>query len=408
MDEVLADLRKAGQRHALAEIRRLGIEPRSSRQYADELPGSMPQLRQFLQQLLGAIRVRVLTGTPEAVGYRLRSRISQQLIEQVERKIPGVRDAASRLVSGGFTAGLADVYEQHADLFPCWQYSAVMDNATCAPCRSLDGERYYSLEHLYVVLPNFGPNPLCLGDGRCRCRGVPCAPEAAEAAVQEHSFAHDLVITGYPPPPEGFRQDVEALDSVLRIRSDRERPDPVTVESDRSLTEHRLGEYRRLRGALTIGMNPRRAPIHRRMYLWHELGHYLDDEWLGAGMGYGSDRVTAGLSIPAGGPELRKLMSWIDDSEVVRQLRELRSDPKANAGAIDYLLTDREKFARAFSQYVATKLDDRDVARVIAGYAGYDKTRGTSYMQWTPEEFEPIEAAFDVLFATLDWLPSSP
>jgi hypothetical protein len=403
MDAVLAELRKAGQRHAVEEIRRLGIEPRVD--YADALPGSIRQLRVFLQQLLGAIRLRVILGTPEAVGLELRSRISKEMIDEAERKIPGVRDAASRLVSGGFTAGLADVYEQHADLFPCWQYSAVMDNATCAPCRSLDGERYYSLEHLYVVLPNFGPNPSCLGDGRCRCRGVPCAPEEAEAEVREHNFAHDLAVAGRPAPPEGYRQALEDLDSVLTIRSERERVPPVKLESDRGLSQHRLGEYRRSAQTSLITMNPRRNERDRRLYLWHELGHYIDDRWLGGDRGYGSERAARNLPIPAAGLELQELMDLVQSSEVARQLRELREDPNANWGAIDYLLRGREIFARAFSQYVATKLDDREVAGVLTGYAGHEKTRGTSYLQWTPEEFRPIEAAFDRLFARLGWLP---
>jgi hypothetical protein len=423
MDVVLADLRKAGQRHALAEIRRLGIEPRASRLYADELPGSIAQLRVFLQQLLGAIRVRVLRGTPEAVGYQIRSRISKELIEQVERKIPGVRDAASRLVSGGFTAGLADVYEQHTDLFPCWVYSAVMDNATCAPCRALDGTRYRSLAELYLVLPNFGPNPRCLGDGRCRCRGVPCAPEEVAPTVAEHPF-EDLVYpdTGNTLVDQEARDAIADLGRVIRIRSDRPEPYKLPIVERRELRgTSKVGVYDRADDGrpVEIGINTAKGPLDRRFYLWHELGHYIDDQWIGTRTrtrvlasqpsSFASERVSLPDSeLPAARQEMVDLMVALRDSPPAQDLRELRHRPDANQAGIDYLLDEREIFARAFSQYVATKLDDREALAKVAERAGRDLDRGNSFMHWTPEEFEPIEVAFDALFARLGWLPSPP
>jgi hypothetical protein len=417
MDSVLLGLRNAGRRHAQAEIERLGIVPRTS--YADELPGSIRQLRQLLQQLLGQIRTRVILRTPETVGLFVKAQISKKLIDEVEKKIPGVRDAASRLVPGGFTAGLADVYEQHADLFPCWQYSAVMDNATCSPCRDQDGRRFNSLAALYTVLPNFGPNPRCRGDGRCRCRGVPCAPDGVEPVAGEHPF-EDLV---YPDTLNALldrdaRQAIADLGRVITIRDPRE-PDRIPIGRGGTLDDHRIGVYHRNNfGGTPVGIdiNPRSPARKRRFYLWHELGHYIDDQWLGPRQRqvrgprvppWASERVKEGMSIPAAGGELAELMQTIDDSKVVTELRSLRDDPRTNPATVDYLLAPTEMFARAFSQYVATKLDDREVLlREVATHAGHKETNGTTYMHWTTREFRPIEAAFDKLFAELGWLPS--
>jgi hypothetical protein len=36
---------------------------------------------------------------------------------------------------------------------------------------------YDTLDALFEVLPDFGPNPDCLGGDRCRCRAVPMPPE---------------------------------------------------------------------------------------------------------------------------------------------------------------------------------------------------------------------------------------
>jgi hypothetical protein len=52
-----------------------------------------------------------------------------------------------------------------------------LDGGTCDICAPMDGTEYHSLDELYTVLPDFGPNPNCLGGGRCRCRAIPCGPD---------------------------------------------------------------------------------------------------------------------------------------------------------------------------------------------------------------------------------------
>jgi hypothetical protein len=110
-----------------------------------------------------------------------------------ELKIPGAQALAADVVNQVMDKGIARVYEDHADLFDCWQYTAIMDARTCDVCAIHDGRRFRTLAEAEQLLPNFGPNPNCLGGGRCRCRLVPCTFELAPG--------EQPVIPGMPPPP---------------------------------------------------------------------------------------------------------------------------------------------------------------------------------------------------------------
>lgn len=175
MEEVVASIVEAGRRHAREEIERLvgrGFEE-DVREFQEG--GWLDRLLGNLIRYLTAIRVRV-NAEAGAAEFEGASRITEELIDRLDERIPGSRDAASRLVSGLFIGGLGEVYEENAHLFPCFTYSAVMDGATCEVCRRFDGTRYETWAEGETHLPGGGPNPLCLGDGRCRCRLVPCAP----------------------------------------------------------------------------------------------------------------------------------------------------------------------------------------------------------------------------------------
>lgn len=117
----------------------------------------------------------------------------QALAKAIDEKVPGALDAAGRMASGPFNKGVGDVYRMKGGLFGKWQYSAVMDKATCEVCKYFDGTIYYSwraiAETPAAPLPDGGPNPGCFGDQRCRCRPVPYFGEGKVGDVIE------------PPPP---------------------------------------------------------------------------------------------------------------------------------------------------------------------------------------------------------------
>lgn len=168
---------ESGRQHATREIATLtGLDPEAIRATRAHAEGEsiLDRLLRTIASALTSIRVRI-AGEMDAAEFR-NQEITEQLLERLDRRVPGARDLASRVSSSLMFGGLGEIYEQNADLFPCFTYSAVMDSATCHVCREFDGRRYDTWVDGEVDLPNGGPNPLCLGDGRCRCRLVPCPP----------------------------------------------------------------------------------------------------------------------------------------------------------------------------------------------------------------------------------------
>ena len=169
--EVLAPLNalyELGLASAVEECASMGVEVDAPARFATvdrgehfvEFRGRLDRVEQRMRQQVEAFPFDLAEETAEARLLR----------------VPGVRDAASRITSPAYTAGLADVYADNEDAFGGWAYTGVFDRATCSNCGPLDGTTYATLEEMYRVLPNFGPNPSCAGGTRCRCRGVPQPP----------------------------------------------------------------------------------------------------------------------------------------------------------------------------------------------------------------------------------------
>ncbi len=162
---ILDGLRKRGRAHALAELQSMGYPVRKTR----ALARSDDQLVGRLRARLGHLTIKV---HDTGIGLDLGT-LSVDAIERALMKVLGARAIAADLVAPAFDAGLADTFEQHADLVDQWQYTAVLDGGTCDPCSSLDGTVYESWAAISEVLPDGGPNPVCDGGDRCRCRPLP-------------------------------------------------------------------------------------------------------------------------------------------------------------------------------------------------------------------------------------------
>jgi hypothetical protein len=170
MLEPLEQLFRLGRDEGYTELVRAGYQPR--RAYVAE-PKYDPLLRQstFLRTGLHNLAVKVhheQRRVEADLGEASTAAVANSLY-----RVLGSRDLASRVISSALTAGLGQTFEANADLVGGWEYTAVLDGATCEECEPLDGEQYDTLDALFEVLPDFGPNPQCLGEGRCRCRAVP-------------------------------------------------------------------------------------------------------------------------------------------------------------------------------------------------------------------------------------------
>lgn len=163
----LQRLFELGKREAALELAAAGY---TTRGYDEAEPaGDLFHVAHMLKRRLGGVSVRVQA---EYVALDLRD-LGYSAILRALYRTPGARDAASRVVSSALTAGLSATFSQSGDNVTAWMYSTVLDGGTCAECASHDGEVFDTVQALFEVLPDFGPNPACYGGDRCRCRGVP-------------------------------------------------------------------------------------------------------------------------------------------------------------------------------------------------------------------------------------------
>lgn len=166
MEDAIDALYRAGQRHAREEMKRMGVQP--TLQFVEFRPWR--RIRDAVSAGLARLAVRVDAEAARAV---FGGTLADDVARAVDRAAPGALDLASRVVSSAYASGLSDVYSANEHLFQGWQYTAVMDNGTCPECEALDGSEFETLSEGLDVMPDFGPNPLCYGEGRCRCRLVP-------------------------------------------------------------------------------------------------------------------------------------------------------------------------------------------------------------------------------------------
>jgi hypothetical protein len=144
---------------------------------------------------------------------------------------------------------------------------------------------------------------------------------------------------------------------------------------------------------------------------WHEIGHGMDYQWMGASnkaRGYGAHLLGRTKVADEILESRRTLMKKLMDSERVQDLIEAidtgdfrgRSSPSAKY--LGYVTSEVEVFARGYSQYAATVLDDGPALK-------YCEKRTTSrswgFGHWTAEEFAPLKEAFDDFFREAGMLP---
>lgn len=167
----LEELHELGRQEALNELERAGyLNSERLLSAPDPLPGGgFDSLLNTVRRGLPGIGIRI---ADDLVAADL-SAASTTAIAQALLNVPGARDLASRVVSTALYSGMAQTFEENEDLVTGWEYTAVLDAATCDQCGPLDGTMYPSWAEIQHVLPNGGPNPDCLGGGRCRCRAVP-------------------------------------------------------------------------------------------------------------------------------------------------------------------------------------------------------------------------------------------
>lgn len=145
----------------------------------------------------------------------------------------------------------------------------------------------------------------------------------------------------------------------------------------------------------------------------HEWGHFIDQQFFGMGMNWGSTVADLNPAQHVLGP----IMEALDQTPEIQQIRshighDLTLNVTVNGerkeiNLLDYedyhlyLLRPHEQFARAYAQWIALRSLNRPMMEQIDSEAG-----GTlmSPTQWTRGNFAPVAQAFDAVFERMGWL----
>jgi hypothetical protein len=146
---------------------------------------------------------------------------------------------------------------------------------------------------------------------------------------------------------------------------------------------------------------------HAELTVVHEIGHFLDHQGLGRPGTFASEagsvrslmaaihRSAASLSLTA--LRQRRVVSL--------EIRGRRIRAPVNQRFVEYYLSPREQFARAYAQYIAVASQSPELLVQL-------ETRHLSHpglvyhLQWTDVDFEPIRQGLDRLLRSKRWMTS--
>lgn len=193
-------------------------------------------------------------------------------------------------------------------------------------------------------------------------------------------------------PKTTVTQIKSALEAVDKVHTDGPlNPQPVT----RKVSKGSDGTY--YVNSDRIGVRP--AKTGSEFHFFHELGHRLD--YRGMAGGVNSVAANPTLASPQVALAMQRLMKVIDESDAIKKIQTM---PTISTHYRKYLLSEHEKFARAYAQFATTESAHPRAIQwlnsVRSGVTGYVKDS-----QWTDLDFAPIRTEIITLFKTLNWIP---
>ena len=133
---------------------------------------------------------------------------------------------------------------------------------------------------------------------------------------------------------------------------------------------------------------------HPAFNVVHEIGHFIDHQALGSG-GYGFASVE-------GYPAAKPVMDAVHASPEVKALKKETKRTKAGKAKrhLKYLGEPEELFARAYSQYIATRGRNSEFLSALR----YEQKATYGKMAyWDEATFEPIAKLIDAMFREKGW-----
>jgi hypothetical protein len=163
------------------------------------------------------------------------------------------------------------------------------------------------------------------------------------------------------------------------------------------------GKYRTRGGAaVDIKIDPRRS--RKALTLAHEVGHLLDHNSIGRPRTYESERANGVLA-----GVMEKIESTIEVSRLRQALQSEQAIGRSRRSFsrrhqwLEYAVSSKELWARAYAQYIAVKSSD---AELLKGVSDISASKDVDYAlsQWSTESFAPIIEAIDEAFKRIGWI----
>ncbi len=173
-----------------------------------------------------------------------------------------------------------------------------------------------------------------------------------------------------------------ALDAIKDVHSDGVLPE-IPVKSRKSKSNLGAYTYGRKKD-VDITINP--SGKWSGLTAAHEIGHFIHNRALG-GIDQVSQDMKAVIDAAKQSKAITEIQSELAKATFTQQKKYLK-----------YLLTDKEVWARTYSQYIAVRsgnkklLEQLDVCR-----------KENKRSQWQDDDFEPIAEAIDSFFEKLGW-----
>jgi SPP1 gp7 family putative phage head morphogenesis protein len=310
-------------------------------------------------------------------------------------QLPSTKAAPLRVTRGAEAFGKLPEEDQRAILGPgkfvAYQRGDLVLNDLVAKTRDRDwgpGRRERSLREVGLTRVAASRQPV-------RPVGPAGTPVSAALQLPKGKYGQSLQVT---------------LDAIDKVHGDGPLPTiPVEATSSRGRqgafwVNTRTGEALKI----TVSRNAD-APAFT---LAHEAGHFLDA--YGVNVGGAIRGASASGSNEAAIKEWRQAVvnsratkelkgTYIKGSVPVTLPDGVKTTYPVDARYIQYVLGTDEQWARSYAQYVAVRSGDPTLLAQLNTVR--DRHNGQVYYatQWADDDFEPIAAAFDTLFAQLGW-----
>ena len=194
---------------------------------------------------------------------------------------------------------------------------------------------------------------------------------------------------------KGFRKHAKAAEATLAaidaVHGDG-KLEQIPLKVSRSKASR--GYYgARANKAVEIGVGGHLSTPQAKANIAHEVGHWIDHMGITPGH-YASETPNSPLAA---------VMDAIDKTPEIASLKADAKLPVGTGQYVRYSLTGKERFARAYAQFIATHGGDPELAAEIAARTVPGKNVRID-TQWKAESFKPVSDAMVAAFKTMGWI----